>query len=282
MKSSIINGILMFSESFQQFLIEASLASTSVRGGLTALNKCTITDKGTFYSAFFQLSVGLERFFKIIYILQYMIDNKLNKPEFKEIRALGHDIRSLHKAAAEIGKNHTTNPAKFELNDLQIDIINMLSAFGDQSRYYVLNTITKAKKQTEDPLATWNEIIESGFWSHFSQNKRQKVVNDALSIVDRSGKFTYSQYFSLDGYIMSEVDFIVLEWKIKNVTPHIVSEIIGLLQPYYTLLRKLREGIFIIDQEAGSRVQPVPYFEELFPYLLESPIRAKKRRNWLK
>lgn len=272
----------MFSESFQQFLIEASLASTSIRGGLTALNKCTITDKGTFYSAFFQLSVGLERFFKIIYILQFMIDNNLNKPKFEEIKALGHKIEILHKNAVEVGKKHTTNPLEFEPNDLQNDLIDMLSEFGHQSRYYVLNTITKAKRKTNDPLELWNDILESGFWSYFSSNKRQKVVNEALSIVDRSGKFTYSQYFSLDGYIMSEVDFIVLEWKIKNVTPHLVSEIIGLLQPYYTLLRKLREGIFIIDQEAGSREQPVPYFEELFPYFLESPARAKKRRNWLK
>ncbi|MCG7387300.1 hypothetical protein [Pantoea sp. ACRSB] len=271
----------MFSESFQQFLIEASLASSSIRGGLTALNRCTITDKGTFYSAFFPLSVGLERFFKIIYILQYMVNNNLNKPEFKEIRALGHDIRSLHKAAADIGKNHTENTSLFDLNDLQSDIINMLSDFGDQSRYYVLNTITKAKKKTNDPLQMWNDIIDSGFWLHFSESKRKKVVDNAISIVDRSGEFTYSQYFSLDGFIMSEIDFIVLDWKIKNVSPCIVAEIIALLQPYYTLLCKLRESIFIIDQSKGSREQPVPYFEELFPYLLESPTRAKKRKNWL-
>ncbi|ENZ4334976.1 hypothetical protein ACHEMW_004223 [Escherichia coli] len=53
----------MLGTSFQQFSIEALLASASLRSGLTALNKCKYHDKGSFYNAFFQLSIGLERFF---------------------------------------------------------------------------------------------------------------------------------------------------------------------------------------------------------------------------
>ena len=43
----------MLGTSFQQFSIEALLASASLRSGLTALNKCKYHDKGSFYNAFF-------------------------------------------------------------------------------------------------------------------------------------------------------------------------------------------------------------------------------------
>ncbi|MEN4572312.1 hypothetical protein ABEH33_13730 [Pantoea agglomerans] len=272
----------MFTESYQNFLIEASLASSSIRGGLTSMNKCTITDKGTFYNSFFQLSIGLERFFKIIYILQFMIDHDLKKPEFKEIKSLGHDIKSLHNAAVEVGRRHLKDTEQLILNDIQVDIINMLSEFGDQSRYYVLNTITNSKKKVPDPLELWNDIIESAFWEYIPPNKREKVVDDAVRIVDKSGKFTYSQYFSLDGYIMSDIDFIVLDWKIKKLSPFLAADIVAILYPYYDILCNLRREIFRIDQAKGSRQQPVPYFEELFSYLLTEHSFARKRKNWLK
>ncbi|WP_041691846.1 hypothetical protein [Erwinia billingiae] len=272
----------MYTESYQNFLVEASLASSSIRGGLTSLNKCTITDKGTFYASFFQLSIGLERFFKIIYILQYMIDHDLKKPDFKEIRSLGHDIKSLYKAVLEVGKKHSKGNDHLILNEIQTDIINMLSEFGDQSRYYVLNTITNSKKKTPNPLELWNNIIESAFWEYIPPSKRDKIVDDAIRIVDRSGKFTYSQFFSLDGYIMSEVDFIVINWKVTKLSPYLAAEIVAILYPYYDILCKLRSAIFRIDQSKGSKEQPIPFIEELFPYLLTPYALARKRRNWLK
>ena len=67
----------MLGTSFQQFSIEALLASASLRSGLTALNKCKYHDKGSFYNAFFQLSIGLERFFKIIYVFFEVCSNKI-------------------------------------------------------------------------------------------------------------------------------------------------------------------------------------------------------------
>ena len=42
----------MLGASFQRFLIEALLASASLRGRLTAINKCKYHDKGSFYNAF--------------------------------------------------------------------------------------------------------------------------------------------------------------------------------------------------------------------------------------
>lgn len=135
----------MLGTSFQQFSIEALLASASLRSGLTALNKCKYHDKGSFYNAF-QLSIGLERFFKIIYVVQYMIENDLNKPTYSHLRKLGHDISTLHQNAVNIAiKYEKRDKGKWVLNDEQSAILTMLSEF-ERNQYYNLNTIIGDKK----------------------------------------------------------------------------------------------------------------------------------------
>lgn len=271
----------MFNESFQQFLIEASLASSSIRGGLTAVNKCDINDKGTFYNAFFQLSIGLERVFKLVYILHHMIDHNLKKPDFKDLKNLGHDISSLQKKATEIGRLYRGDDFG-TLTDIQEDILIMLSDFGVSTRYYNLNTILDSKNKLPDPLTSWGAIIERCYWEHIPQKKRKKVFDDAIQLADRIGDNSFTLHHSLDGHLMTLVDLVILQWKLRNVSPCIVAEIIGILQPYYFLFSTLKDKIFEIDDVKGTREAIVPYFEEIFTYFLEEPSRAKKRRNWLK
>lgn len=55
----------MLGTSFQQFSIEALLASASLRSGLTALNKCKYHDKGSFYNAFFNCQLVWNVFLKL-------------------------------------------------------------------------------------------------------------------------------------------------------------------------------------------------------------------------
>ncbi len=55
----------MLGTSFQQFSIEALLASASLRSGLTALNKCKYHDKGSFYNAFFNYQLVWNVFLKL-------------------------------------------------------------------------------------------------------------------------------------------------------------------------------------------------------------------------
>ncbi len=162
----------MLGASFQRFLIEALLASASLRGGLTAINKCKYHDKGSFYNAFFQLSIGLERFFKIIYVVQYMIDNDLNKPTSKQLRKIGHDINSLHQNAVAIALRYEKHDKNlWDLNDEQASILTMLSDFGKETRYYNLNTIVEDKKIINNPLEQWGKSLKTAIGNMYHQLK---------------------------------------------------------------------------------------------------------------
>ncbi|MBN7766139.1 hypothetical protein [Pectobacterium brasiliense] len=272
----------MLGASFQQFTIESLMASSALRGGLTALNKCKYHDKGSFYSVFFQLSIGLERFFKIIYVVQYMIENDLKKPPSKQLRIIGHDINSLHQNAVSIAvKYKIKNDREWDLNDEQSEILTMLSEFGRETRYYNLNTIVEDKKVTNDPLEQWGKILENCYWKHFSPAKRMKLQRDTLAWAERNKLYGFTYEFGLDGHIMTYMDQFLLNWKVIKVSPCIAWELVSMLQPYYSLLMSLRDAVQLEEEKKGIRNPLVPYFHEIFPYFLLDKARAKRRRNWL-
>ncbi|HDU3971148.1 TPA: hypothetical protein RFM83_004458 [Klebsiella pneumoniae] len=272
----------MLGASFQQFTTEALLASASLRGGLTALNKCKYHDKGSFYNAFFQLSTGLERFFKIIYVVQFMIENEFHKPSYKQLREKGHDILALHETAVAIAENYNNrNNNEWKLNDEQELILTMLSEFGKETRYYNLNTIVEDKKKINNPLEQWNEILNACYWKHISANKREKLQTEIIEWDDKNRLYGYTYDFGLDGHIMTHIDQRMLNWKIIKVSPCIASEIICMLQPYYFLLVSLRDAVELREIQNGINEPQVPYFHEIFPYFLLDASRAKKRRNWM-
>jgi len=272
----------MLGASFQQFSVEALLASASLRSGLTALNKCKYYDKGSFYNAFFQLSIGLERFFKIIYVVQYMIENDLNKPTYSHLRKLGHDISILHQNAVNVAmKYEKRDKDKWVLNDEQSAILTMLSEFGKETRYYNLNTIVEDKKVMNDPLEQWNYILEYCYWKHTSATKRERLSQEVISWAERNRLYGFTHEFGLDGHIMTHVDQYLLNWKVVKISPCIAWEIISMLQPYYFLLVRLRDTVQLKEQDKGIKDSLVPYFHEIFPYFLLDRATAKRRRNWL-
>ncbi|CAM3828160.1 hypothetical protein BS639_24050 [Rouxiella silvae] len=271
----------MLGRSFQQFSVESLLASSTLRGGLTALNKCKYHDKGTFYNAFFQLSIGLERFFKIIYVVQYMIENEFQRPTVKQLSKIGHDILSLHENAVSIAlKYNEHDVSNWVLNFQQSEILTMLSDFGKETRYYNLNTIVADKKIIKDPLKAWNEIIESCYLKHISSSTITKLEHEIIAWSDKNALYGYTNYLGLNGQVMTYIDLYLLNWKVTKVSPCIASEIISFLQPYYYLLMSLRDKVETKEIEQGIREPLVPYFHEFFPYFLLDRAAAKKRRNW--
>lgn len=272
----------MLGDSFQQFSLEAFLASASIRGGLTALNKCKIHDKGSFYNTFFQLSVGLERFFKIIYIVQYMVENKLQKPSPKELRRVGHDIKQLHSHAVFVARSYENlKEHSWDLNDVQLDILSMLSDFGKETRYYNLNTIVADKKEIDDPLCQWNWILEDCYLKFFSEKKRKEQLDKACMYAPKNSLYGFTSETGLDGDFMTYIDKYILNLKIIKVSPFIAFEIINMLRPYYSLLKVLRCEIHLKQQEQGITEPILPYLHEVFPYFLLERSSAIKRRNWL-
>jgi hypothetical protein len=64
---------------------------------------------GEYYTAFFGLSVGLERLAKLILVADYAIAHEGQMPSEKIIRQFGHKLVDLTNAADAISQKHALN-----------------------------------------------------------------------------------------------------------------------------------------------------------------------------
>lgn len=82
---------------------EGFLAQACLCNGLTALRQANLGDsKGRFYSAFFELSIGLERVLKLVLILDHMARQQLQPPDTKTVKNYGHKLSALFNSAKTI------------------------------------------------------------------------------------------------------------------------------------------------------------------------------------
>jgi hypothetical protein len=79
-------------DSYSLLTLEGHLFHASLTNGLTALRAASIHQKGTFYAAFFNLSIGLERLMKVVLVIDHMARNSMNPPSDRVLRQHGHDL----------------------------------------------------------------------------------------------------------------------------------------------------------------------------------------------
>jgi hypothetical protein len=132
---------------------EGYLASSSINHGLTSLRKATLAQKGEYYLAFFQLSIGLERLMKLIIIQDFRAkDNTF--PDNKYIRNFSHNLKQLFEKCESIGIEHNVIS---KADDISFKILLMLSNFSQTTRYYNLDFLT-GRNTAINPLEEWAEI----------------------------------------------------------------------------------------------------------------------------
>jgi len=98
--------------------------------------------------------------------------------------------------------------------------------------------------------------------------------------VEKNKAFGYTWYKGLDGHILSQIDEYLLIWKVRNVSPYILLEIITMLQPFYHLLSTLKDQIDEIEFKKGIKDPLVPYIHEIMVFLLVSKKLALSRKVW--
>ena len=75
---------------------EASLVSQLIGSGATALGRAGYADGfGEYYTAFFGLSIGIERLAKLILIADYAIEHGGALPGQEAVRKFGHKVAAL-------------------------------------------------------------------------------------------------------------------------------------------------------------------------------------------
>ena len=98
----VMANIPTFPTSFFLLQQEGYLISSCLGIGLTNLRSAHVHNKGAFYSALFNLSVGFERLMKALVIIEHMLNNDLSVPTKKQLKAYGHNIIDLYDCCASI------------------------------------------------------------------------------------------------------------------------------------------------------------------------------------
>jgi hypothetical protein len=168
---------------------EAALVRHLIGSGATALGRANYADQiGEYYTAFFGLSVGLERLAKLILVADHAISNGGAMPAEKAIRQFGHKLANLMDAADKINVKHSLKlrfprPA----DPISLKIVECLDAFADagRGRYANFAALGDPNLGKEEPIRKWwGEVAELILKEHYYGRPAQKRVEERAKLVD--------------------------------------------------------------------------------------------------
>ena len=264
----MIQNLRVTPEQEALLLKEGYLSYTMLGHGLTALRRASILDKGSFYHAFFALTIGLERLMKLMLIQKYRVEHKNSFPDNGYLRQIGHNIGRLFvEVGGDVGGIYSNVKDQEVVNDM----LNVLTCFANQARYYNLDTLTSNQLSAgRDPIKDWKDI----------QEKIVSVKQLKLSLTEGERQFanfindlSYTRIFDANDQIIEDFTELVATSKLEDKT-----------QGYAT------HYVLKIIMHLADILKNTEYEAHLYPYLREffagfndygrTPSQIRRKRNW--
>jgi hypothetical protein len=169
---------------------EASLVSQLIGAGATALGRATYgSGLGEYYTAFFGLSIGIERLAKLILVADHAIDNAGALPSQKVVSKFRHNLKKLCNEAEQIALKHKLkldHPRPTE--PICWKAVECLDSFAEASkgRYANFEAIgNPAFDPALEPVNKWwAEVIEPILDKHYRGKNAELRVKRGAMIVD--------------------------------------------------------------------------------------------------
>ncbi len=191
---------------------EVTLVSQLVGAGATALSEASYASgMGHYYTAFFSLSVGIERLAKLVIVADHVLSNQGQLPQQEMFRRLGHNLARLSGEVHRISEAHNLalrypRPA----DPISGAVLGCLTAFADASRgrYANFEAIGNSGfNAAEEPVAKWwREVVEPSLDKHYRGKAAEAGVKDRARIIDTMiGGMSRVHFFDESGRTMSDV-----------------------------------------------------------------------------
>lgn len=265
-----------FSPSFLLLQQEGYLISSCLTTGLTELRVANVHNKGAFYSALFNLSVGIERLLKAIVIMEYMLNNNLSVPTQKQLKVYGHNIIELYKSAGTTANKWDVQvPSCSALDSTSQDILTLLSDFAQTTRYHNLDALSSAKTG-KDPLAHWGEIILSILNQDVTEKQRTKILTQANVIARAIDDISFTLMLGLDQQPLTTEEALALPGLHDQAVKYAVLKIVIILSP-------IRDLISVLSHEAynlGVSDPPFPQMQEFLEWLWDDRQYVLRKKKW--
>lgn len=246
---------------------EGYLTRSSLYTGFSSLSKANINNnKGDFYVAFFQLSIGLERLMKLTLILDYMATNELRLPDNKWLKGFSHKLVELLQSVEIVEKRITERnliSSILQKGSFENELLNFLDDFAQKARYANLDTLT-GKQNTSDPLERWSKLAKRIFDSdvHDEIKKELNSQNDFTSRMMSHNTVVMAS--DLEKNPLSFEQGLRQERMFNEVAPHAIWRIMKIVYPIY----KVMDDVCGLAQNSNSTFYPedmiVPTMYEFF------------------
>lgn len=160
---------------------EAQLVRHLLGSGLTSLSKANYADRaGEYYTAFFGLSIGLERLAKLVLVADYAIAHNNQMPPNEVLKDFGHKLAKLLKEVEKVQANNSLK-LDYPRSTTQISdaIVERLDAFASagRGRYINFSTLGDPNLGKQEPIRKWwDDVAELILAEHYYGKPVQKNV----------------------------------------------------------------------------------------------------------
>lgn len=238
---------------------EGYLISSSLTTGLTELRAAHVHNKGAFYTALFNLSVGFERLLKAIVIIDHMLDNGLAVPTKSQLQARGHNIVDLYDECERIGvKRQLHIPSRTQLDAIDQELLLLLSDFARVTRYHNLNALS-ASQNGADPLARWGQLIITILSHDVPERQKYKILTQANIVATAIDDVTVTLMHGLDQTLLTTSEALSLPGLHEQAVRFAVLRFVKILSPVRGLLAGVSHGAYGLG--------PVPAFPQMHEFL---------------
>ncbi len=160
---------------------EAALVSQLVGSGATALGRASYADKvGEYYTAFFGLSIGIERLAKLVLVVEYALTNGGRLPGQAVVKKFGHKIVRLIEAVDEVARIRQLGlQYPRPSDDITPKIIECLDSFADagRGRYANFHELGDPNLGQHEPIEVWwNSVADAILGTHYYGKAAQRRV----------------------------------------------------------------------------------------------------------
>ena len=243
-----------------RMLEECELTSALLKSGLHSLRRTNIGDKGSYYRAFFELSIAIERLLKIIIIMKYRRENAGEFPTATSENIVGHKLIELwYKAELK------------DLTGIHQKILVFLDEFAGYTRYYNLDYMLEKpgkNKNHESVLAQWKKIQE--LISNKHGKKRYVQRKEMIDMITQTGMFLH---YGMDGEEVTQASIILDEAaNMDNIQGYSVLYVFEIIKILYKKICELEKQGYYMPEVSE-------FFSYYTDYWTNSEIRRKK--DWL-
>ena len=191
---------------------ESALVSQLIGSGATALSRASYADGlGEYYTAFFGLSIGIERLAKLILTADHAIDNAGALPGQAVVKRFGHKLLDLTAKVDQISVKHALTLEYPKPTDpICWAAIDCLDTFADASRgrYANFEVIGNPNfdRQNEPVNRWWTKVVEPILDKHYRGTAAESGVKQrAQAIGALMGPISIVRHIDEKGTMMNDV-----------------------------------------------------------------------------